>query len=124
MTGPLSPGLRRFSDLTFRPRQLEPEMAELAEIVGPSDGTSLGAGFARLHNAKINWTVSYDEVLTVIEGAVRVYVADECFEAYPMDSIWLPNGSAVIYEAEKALVYYAILPTSYASEKVEKECSR
>ena len=87
-------------------------MAELAETCGESDGTLLGTGFVRLKKAKIPWTIHYDEVLTVIEGTLKIHANGTVHELVPLDSIWLPNGSELIYEADEALITYAILPNS------------
>lgn len=88
-------------------------MAWLAEISGTKDKTELGTGFARLRKAKLSWTVRYDEVLIVVEGELIVHVDNQVLIAKPRDSIWLSKGSAVTYEAEDALVTYAIHPTNW-----------
>lgn len=102
-----------FESLDFAPRFEHGEMAQLAEVSGGKDGTELGVGFGRMTNARIDWTVRYDEVLIVIEGLLRVHVGDEVLEAGPKDSIWLPKGTALTYEAEDALVAYAIHPVDW-----------
>lgn len=103
-----------FSDLDFAPRFEQGEMARLAEICGTKDGTDLGVGFARLSKASIEWTTRYDEVLIVLEGRVTVRLEGETLEAWPRDSIWLPKGTSLVYEAEEALVVYAIHPADWA----------
>ncbi|MBP6019074.1 MAG: ethanolamine utilization protein EutQ [Burkholderiaceae bacterium] len=110
------PRLVKFSDLAFQPRQERPEMAQLAQISGDSDGSELGTGFARLSDARITWTVKYDEVITVIEGSLRVHTPTGILEAGPQDSIWLPQGTPLVYEAQSALIFYAIHPSHWASE--------
>lgn len=110
---PSPPRAIAFSDLTFVPRAQDGNMAELAEICGEADGTPLGTGFCRLTKAAIKWTVRYDEVLIVLEGQVRVHTAAGVLTAGPKDSIWLPAGTALTYEAEDALVVYAIHPVDW-----------
>lgn len=103
----------RFNDLVFEPRFEYGHMAELAETCGSQDGTTLGTGFVRLSKAKIPWTISYDEVLTVIEGNAKIHADGKVHELGPLDSIWLPSGTELIYEAEDALIVYAVQPNEW-----------
>jgi len=103
----------RFADLEFAPRFEYGEMAEVAGICGCEDGTELAAGWVRLDNARIPWTIRYDEVVTVFEGALRVHTGGQIHELQPRDSLWLPEGSELIYEAESALVHYVIHPADW-----------
>ena len=103
-----------FDALTFAPRFAYGDQAEVVEVIGAGDGTVLGTGFGRFINASIPWTVQYDEVLLVIEGSVTVRTDEEALVAGPLDCIWLPKGTELRYEAESALVYYAIHPSSWA----------
>ena len=104
---------RQFSDLHFEPRFEYGHMAESAEICGLKDGTSLGTGFARMKNARIPWTIQYDEVLIVFEGELRIHVNGEIHALFARDSIWLPAGTELVYEADNALVAYAIHPSNW-----------
>ena len=104
--------VERFNHLKFVPRFEYGHMAELAETCGAKDGTVLGTGFVRLKKAKIPWTINYDEVLTVIEGSLKIHANGVIHELGPRDSIWLPSGSELVYETEEALITYAIHPNS------------
>lgn len=104
-----------FADLTFTPRFEYGEMCQLAEISGGKDGTNLGVGFARFTNARIPWTINYDEVLIGIEGLLKVHAGGGIHEIGPQDSLWLPKGTALIYEAEYALTSYAVHPLDWAA---------
>lgn len=101
--------------LQFVPRQEEGQSAQLAEICGKKDGTFLGVGFVNLEDAYIRWTVTYDEVLVVLQGSMNVHIEDQRFSLGVHDSIWLPEGTSLIYEAKKALVLYSIYPAYWAS---------
>jgi ethanolamine utilization protein EutQ len=105
--------LYQFSGLRFEPRFEYGHMAESAEICGLKDGTSLGTGFARMKNARIPWTIQYDEVLIVFEGELRVHADGEIHALSARDSIWLPAGTELIYEADNALAAYAIHPSNW-----------
>ena len=106
--------LRPFPSLWFSPRFAYGEMAEVAEVCGSGDGTVLGTGYVRFKNARIPWQVRYDEIILVIEGRLTLLVEGEEVVAGPRDSIWLPEGTPVIYESDDALVFYAIHPANWA----------
>ena len=106
------PRVRRFEELEFVPRFEHGDMAQLAEICGGSDGTPLGVGMGRMSGAKMDWTVTYDEVLIVLSGQLTVRTGDTEMVAGPHDSIWLPAGTSLTYEAEDCVVAYAIHPAS------------
>ena len=103
----------RFADLDFSPRFEYGDMAEVAGICGADDGSQLGVGWGRLHNARIPWTIRYDEVLTVFDGELRLHSGGEVHVLRPPDSIWLPAGTELVYEAEAALVHFAIHPSDW-----------
>ena len=111
--GKSAPRLQRFDELAFAPRFQYGEMADVAGVCGADDGTELGVGWGRMHDARIPWTIRYDEVLTVFEGLLRVHIGEEIFELHPRDCLWLPQGTELIYEAEFALVHFAIHPSDW-----------
>ena len=105
--------LTSFDALEFAPRFEYGDVAEVAGVCGDSDGTELGVGWGRLTNARIPWTIKYDEVLTVFEGQLRLHTGGETYELGPRDCIWLPNGTELVYEAESALIHFAIHPSNW-----------
>jgi len=112
-TSKTAPRRVRFADLEFAPRFEYGEMAEIAGISGSEDGGEFATGWGRLRNARIPWTLRYDEVLTVFEGLLRVRVGADSFELGPRDCLWLPRGTGLVYEAESALVHFAIHPADW-----------
>ena len=102
-----------FTALEFSPRFEYGEMASVAGVCGADDGSELGVGWGRLTEAKIPWTTHYDEVLTVFEGELRLHAQGELHVLGPRDSIWLPAGTELVYEAEAALVHFAIHPSDW-----------
>ena len=106
-----------FNQLEFSPRFEYGEMAQVAGVCGADDGTELGVGWGRLQNARIPWTTRYDEVLTVFEGELRLHAGGEIHKLGPRDSIWLPNGTELVYEAESALIHFAIHPANWAESR-------
>jgi ethanolamine utilization protein EutQ len=105
-----------FGDLQFKPRFAYGEVCEIGEVLG-SPESSLGFGFARMSGANIPWQTHYDEVLLVIEGELRVRIGDRVLVAGPRDSIVLPRDTELIYEADQALVAYAIHPADWAEQR-------
>ena len=103
-----------FEKLAFSPRFDYGDQATVAPAVDSDDGTSLGSGFVRLTNASIPWTVQYDEVLLVIDGCVTVHTNNHTLTARKNDTIWLPKGTELRYEAESALIFYAIEPNDWS----------
>jgi len=108
--------VERFHELEFAPRFEYGEMAEVAGICGADDGTELGTGWGRLHDAWIPWTIKYDEVLTVFAGELRLHADGVVHELQARDCIWLPKGTELIYEAKSALIHFAIHPANWSSE--------
>lgn len=105
--------VERFDALEFMPRFEYGEMAQVVETCGSKDGSELGTGWGRFIDARIPWTVRYDEVLTVFEGELRVHADGALHTLAAKDSIWLPRGTEVVYEARAALVHYAIHPSGW-----------
>ncbi len=105
-----------FADLRFKPRFTYGEVCEIGEVLG-SPESSLGFGFAHMSGANIPWQTHYDEVLLVIEGELRVKIGDRVLVAGPRDCIVLPRGTELVYEADHALVAYAIHPADWAEQR-------
>lgn len=106
-----------FDRLEFVARFEHGEMAEVAGVCGADDGSELGVGWGRLRNARIPWTTRYDELLTVFEGELRVCVGDDVHVLKPRDCIWLPSDTGLVYEAESALVHFAIHPSNWQEKE-------
>ncbi|MEM7060796.1 MAG: cupin domain-containing protein [Pseudomonadota bacterium] len=115
MPGTSQPKRIPFDEVPFRPRAEGGDMAMMSVITGAEQGTELGTGFGRLTDAKLEWTVHYDEVLLVLEGHLTVRTEAGVFELGPKDSVWLPKGTALTYEAEDALIFFAVHPASAIS---------
>ena len=104
----------RFDELDFVPRFAYGDQARVVETSGTGEGTVLGTGFARFSGARIPWTIKYDEVILVIEGALTVKTGDGELRAGPKDCVWLPAGTELTYVSDDALVFYAIHPSNWA----------
>lgn len=112
-----APRVAKFQDLAFTPRFEYGDQAQASPICGADDLSELGAGFGRLTNARFPWTIKYDEILLVLEGQLTVHANGEVFTAGPKDTIWLPKGTSLEYEAEDALIFFAIHPANWADHQ-------
>ena len=101
------------SNCIFVPRFEHGHQAQIAEVCGMFSGSQLGAGFVKLTNASIPWTTRYDEVIVVLKGEISIGLETGRLHAKAGDSIWLPEGTALRYEADNALVFYAIHPADW-----------
>ncbi len=50
----------------------------------------------------------------MFDGVLRVHAGGEVHELRARDCIWLPAGTELVYEAEAALVHFAIHPADWA----------
>lgn len=102
-----------FDQVQWRARKEGGESAALGVVSGPAQGTELGTGFGRMNNARLAFTLPYDEVLLVIEGKLRITTPAGVFDLGPKDSVWLPKGTELVYESEgEALIFWALHPAS------------
>ena len=114
------PKVIRFEDVSFKPRFAYGDQADIGNVTGAEQGAAFGYGFARMTNAKIPWTITYDEILLIVSGVLRVRTGGKVLEAGPGDSIWLPAGTELVYECESCLMAYAIHPIG-AAPSAQKE---
>ncbi|MEM6619001.1 MAG: cupin domain-containing protein [Pseudomonadota bacterium] len=109
------PRLHRLRELSFAPRFAYGDQAQAVQVCGADDLSELGAGYGRLTQARFPWTIKYDEMILVLEGSLTVHTATGALTAEAGDSVWLPAGTDLEYEAEEALIFYAIHPADWAS---------
>ena len=71
----------------------------------------LGAGVGVFEQCSVAWTPDYDEVLFIIDGELRLGIGDKTYVARAGDVIWIPAGTAVVYEAKvRTPFFYAVSP--------------
>ena len=115
MTMKSAPRVMNLDELTFSPRFEYGDQAQVAELCGSEDGSLLGVGLVRLTQARIPWTIKYDEFILVLEGHFTVETDTCVLAAVANQALWLPAGTRLTYQAEKALLLYAIHPTNWAA---------
>ncbi len=90
----------------------------IARVISSKDSSSIGAGVEYLEHVTIDWTVTYDEVLFIVEGVLTVEFEGESYDCFPGDIVWLPNGTRLRYIArERAGYFYALYPVDWAARQ-------
>ena len=106
------------SERSFEPYGDDPGRATISRLVGPESSKTMGAGIARFDDCSIAWTVLYDELIVTLEGKFRLRVGDEVFDTVPGDVLWVPKGTALAYEGERATVFYALAPVDWRTREI------
>ncbi len=101
------------SDRAFEPYGGPPGKATIARLIGPEISHSMGAGVATFDDCSVAWTVLYDEVIVVLEGAFRLRTGNVAHDMAPGDVIWLPENTELAYEGKGAKVFYALSPVDW-----------
>ncbi|MEZ5773616.1 MAG: cupin domain-containing protein [Hyphomicrobiaceae bacterium] len=104
------PRVVSYAAVPYAPRFAYGDQCQIGPVAGSADGAEMACGYALFEKARIPWTITYDEVLFVVEGELTVHANGEALKAGPKDSIWLPAGTELVYEAERAVVAYAVHP--------------
>ena len=99
--------------ITFTHRGGPPGKAEVGRAVSTDLSSTMGAGLAHFDQCSIAWTVLYDEVVYVISGVFRLVSNGEVFEAVSGDILWIPEGTELCYEGEKASIFYVVYPGNW-----------
>jgi ethanolamine utilization protein EutQ len=103
--------LFRAHDQDLRPN---PNGMKTVPAVNAGYSTSFGAGVGTIENCDMAWTVTYDEVIYVMGGHCSIRVGNDRYKMGPGDFIWLPKGTALVYEAgpERCTFFYAVSPVT------------
>jgi len=105
--------LFKASERRFEPYGGPPGVATIARLIGPEISHSMGAGVATFDDCSVAWTVLYDEVIVVLEGAFALRVGRHVHDLGPGDVIWIPENTALHYEGKGARVFYALSPVDW-----------
>lgn len=100
----------------FRQQDQKFEMEDGAAVmayVNAGNSTAMGAGIGIFEDCKMEWTVTYDEVLFIHAGKFRLRVGDAVYHAGPGDVLWIPAHTALVYEADAPVTFfYAVYPAT------------
>lgn len=80
-------------------------------LVNAGFSRHLGAGVGVFESCSVEWTPDYDEVLFILDGLLRLRVGAKIYVAGRGDVIWIPEGTAIVYEATiRTTFFYAVCP--------------
>ncbi|MDQ2067604.1 cupin domain-containing protein [Xinfangfangia sp. CPCC 101601] len=87
--------------------------AAVQGLVNTSFSSRIGAGIGVFENCRMEWTVTYDEVLFILEGEFTLRTKQGVFKAGPGDTLWIPEGTWLIYEADAPVTFfYSVAPVT------------
>jgi ethanolamine utilization protein EutQ len=102
--------------------EVDGQQTSICRAVNGAVSTTIGAGIETLEKTRIEWTVTYDEVLFIHDGRITIRFGDRSFDCVPGDIVWLPNGTTLIYDApERCTYFYALYPVDWAARQGTKE---
>jgi len=88
----------------------------IARVINNAFSRHMGAGLERIENTTIEWMVTYDEVLFILEGPLTLEFEDGRHVCNKGDIVWLPEGTHLKYIAEgRAEYFYALYPVDWAT---------
>ena len=91
----------------------------IARLINRTISNHIGAGIEYLEAVTIDWTVTYDEVLFILEGPLTIeFSEDDRHICNTGDIVWLPQGTHLKYiAAARAGYFYALYPVDWAARQ-------
>ena len=106
------------SEMQLKPAITPTGNTAIARVVDASFSREIGAGIEYLENVTIDWTVTYDEVLFILDGPLTVEFDGASHQCETGDIVWLPNGTRLKYIAKgRASYFYAVHPVDWAARQ-------
>jgi ethanolamine utilization protein EutQ len=113
-------GLKHFKygEMRFGTTQVGDQQTAITRLINAELSSTMGAGIERLEKTRLEWTVTYDEVLFIREGELSVVSGGKTHRCRAGDIVWIPNGTTLIYDAPEACEYfYALYPVDWAKRQ-------
>lgn len=101
----------------------QPGKVSAQSVVTEEVSQTLGGGLLTLDDHSYEWDMTYDEVLFVHKGVLRVAFGEDqkqVLEGGPGDIFWLPKGARVTYSGEGAVVFFAVFPVNWRATISDK----
>jgi len=112
------PRVFRRSEMALKDAVTPTGTTSIARVINASISQHMGAGVEHLDNVTIDWTVTYDEILFILEGPLTLEFDDGRHVCEAGDIVWLPNGTHLKYVAEgRAAYFYALYPVDWAARQ-------
>jgi ethanolamine utilization protein EutQ len=118
MTDILLPKVFKRGDMKLIPAVTPSGSTSIARVINSSNSRHMGGGIEYLENVTIDWTVTYDEILFIIEGPLTIEFEDSRHRCDAGDIAWLPMGTRLRYIADsRAAYFYALYPVDWAARQ-------
>src|SRR5262245_10538027 len=78
--------------------------AWIARLIGTELSNTMGAGVVVYERLTVDWNLSFDEVITLLEGALRIHSAGAKYDLLPGDMAWFPANTPLSYEVKDRAV--------------------
>jgi ethanolamine utilization protein EutQ len=110
------------SEMNLIPAVTPTGTTSIARVINASNSRHMGGGIEYLENTVIDWTVTYDEILFICEGALTLEFGGARHTCTAGDIVWLPEGTQLKYIAkERAGYFYALYPVDWAAQQGKTE---
>jgi ethanolamine utilization protein EutQ len=93
--------------------EAEPEKgaARIARLIGTDISKSMGGGVVVYERLTVDWDLPFDEVIIVLEGAMRIRCQGRTYDCGRGDVAWFPARTPLTYDvADRVVVFYAKHP--------------
>ena len=85
--------------------------AWIARLVGRDNSSGLGGGIVVYERITVDWDLPFDEMITVIEGEMRLTSNGATYPMTVGDVAWFPRYTPLTYDVpDRVVVSYAIHP--------------
>jgi ethanolamine utilization protein EutQ len=85
--------------------------ARIARLVGPEISKSMGGGLVIYERLTVDWDLPFDELIIVLEGAMRIRSLGRTYDCGPGDAAWFPAHTPLTYDVpDRVVVFYAKHP--------------
>ena len=102
---------RRFSRYLGDEAAPEKGGARIARLIGTDISKSMGGGIVVYERLTVDWDLPFDEVIIVLEGAMRIRCQAKTYDCGPGDVAWFPAHTPLTYDvADRVVVFYAKHP--------------
>lgn len=102
---------RVFETYMGDPQVPERNYARIAKLIGPEISQSMGGGVVTYRKLTAPWSLPFDEIVVVLDGAFRVTAGGVAHDCVPGDVLWFPAHTPLTYEVEDFVtVFYAKHP--------------
>ncbi len=94
------------------------ESIGVADVVTAADGSSMAAGYMEWSNSFFPWTLNYDEIDVVLEGALHIRCDGQEVICQPGDAVFIPKGSSIEFGTPTSTrFFYVTYPANWQEQK-------